>query len=232
MPDSSFSLQALYDSAWQHPGLAWLGTLLLLFVLWRRRPTGWLQGYAILFGLSTALDAWCTGALSPVPPALQSGVAIGFVIIGDLRLFALIEHVFGPRRLWWLRALAWAFLVPVLQAAAIRGWPEVFAEPRKIYLVYELLFLALGLVLRFGWLPRRAAAQVEGSEQKRKWALGAVSWFVVQYALWATADVLILLGAEWALVLRVVPNAMYYAGFVSFVVVTGAHAPRAGGRVS
>lgn len=220
MPDASFDARALYDSAWQHPGLAWLGALALLVVLGRRRPTGWVRAYALVFGFTTALDALCTGAFTPVPPALQSGVAIAFVIIGDLRLFALVEHAFGPTRAWWARALAWAFVVPVLQAVAIRAWPAAFTEPRWIYLIYELLFLALGLALRLVWLPRRGRAAPEGSRAERAWALGAVTWFVVQYALWATADVLILLGAEWALLLRIVPNALYYAGFPVFVVMT------------
>lgn len=224
MPGPGLDAQAIYDSAWQHPGLAWLGALALALVVGRRRPTGWLRAYALFFGFTTALDAWCTGAFSPIPASLQSGVAIGFVIVGDLRLFVVVEHAFGPARAWWARAVAWAFLVPVLQAVAIRAWPETFAEPRRIYLVYELLFLALGLLLRFGWLPRRARTPGEGSPEAREWALGAVGWFVLQYGLWATADVLILMGAEWALLLRIVPNALYYAGFVSWLVLT--HPPR------
>ncbi len=213
--------QRIYDSAWHHPGIAWLGVALLFLWIARARPASpFLRAFLIGFGITIAVDALCTGALTPVSSALMSSVGIVFVIAGDWRLFALVEHTVDPRRTWIVRSVALAFLVPVLQAVAIKTWPERFVEPRWIYLVYEALFVLLGLVLRLVVLPRRLA---HVSPAMRAWALGAVTWFVVQYALWVTSDVLILAGAEWALLLRIVPNTMYYAGFLLFVART---APR------
>lgn len=226
--------QRLYDSAWQHPGIAWVGVALLFAWIAVRRPTGFVRSYLVGIGLLSALDALFTGALSPVSPALVSTVGIVFVIAGDLRLFVLVERAVagepGSGRAsssaWAARALGLAFVVPVLQAVAIKTWPEAFAEPRRIYLVYEALFVVLGLILRVAILPRRLAG---ATPEMRAWALGAVTWFVLQYALWVTSDVLILAGAEWALLLRIVPNAMYYAGFLLFVAQT---APRSSLRPS
>lgn len=222
--------QRIYDSAWHHPGVAWLGALILLVWIARSRsgsatapwPTGFLLAFLVGFGIEIAVDALFTGAFSPVSSALMSTVGIVFVIAGDWRLFALVEHTVDPRPSWIARSLLLAFLVPVLQAAAIKAWPEVFGEPRRIYLAYEALFVLLGLVLRLVILPRRLA---QATPAMRAWALGAVTWFVVQYALWVISDVLILAGAEWALLLRIVPNTMYYAGFLLFVART---APRLG----
>jgi hypothetical protein len=43
------------------------------------------------------------------------------------------------------------------------------------------------------------------------------SFEIVQYALWALADVLILSGMSWGFLLRIVPNSLYYAFFLPFV---------------
>ena len=51
----------------------------------------------------------------------------------------------------------------------------------------------------------------------RRFVQAITAFFVVQYLLWATSDILILSGQDWALALRLVPNTMYYAGFLLFV---------------
>lgn len=202
--------QSIYDSGWHHPFVAWLGVAALALAL-TKRPPGFLRTFLIVFGVEIAVDALCTGALSPVPPSVLSSVSIVFVIAGDWRLFLLVERAARPQGAI-ARSLGLAFVVPVLQAIAIKAAPALFAEPRWIYLVYELLFVVLALVLRFAILPKRIA-----DPALRRWALGCVSWFIVGYSLWATADVIILAGGEWGLLLRLIPNAMYYAGFLLFV---------------
>ena len=221
--------QAIYDSVWHHPGIAWEAAILLGLWLLRDRTQGFLRAYLVGFGLAIVLDAWMTSTLSPVSAALLSSVSIVFVIVGDWRLFVLVERAVGGGPAWVARSIGLAFVVPVLQAVAIKVWPDTFSELRKIYLVYELLFLALALVLRFGVLPGRLErASVAPTVQR--WVLGAVLWFVVQYGLWAAADILILAGADWALLLRIVPNALYYGGFLLFVALTSPPEVREGGR--
>jgi hypothetical protein len=70
------------------------------------------------------------------------------------------------------------------------------------WLCYALRFRALAL-----WLRRGAHDP----------ALRAVLGYVVAYyALWASADVLILAGVDFGWGLRVLPNQLYYSFFVPF----------------
>lgn len=202
------TFESFYASAWQHPGLAWvLCAVALPFVL-RVRDAA-LRRVLALFTFTTALDAWLTGALSPLPQGslLARNVAIAFVIWGDLRLFVLLEKSRSDDATWrraWARGAALAFIVPVVQAVALRAFPDAFAEERRIYLVYEAAFELLGCVLLLARYPRTWVAT------------SLLGFFVVQYALWVTSDVLILSGQSWAFGLRLVPNAMHYGLFLLF----------------
>lgn len=199
--------QALYDSGWHHPGVAWLGVAASVVLLLRAPPS---TLRAALLGVSalTATDALFTGALSPLPKDswLVTPVSIAFVIAGDLRLLVLVER-FSAGHSSWRRALLVAvplgFVVPLMQGVSTRVWPDVFAEQRRIFLVYEVLMVVLlGALLAV----RRPLA--------RHAPVGRlVLLFLVQYVLWAACDVLLLSGSDWALGLRLVPNALYYGGF-------------------
>jgi hypothetical protein len=205
--------QLLYDGPLHHPGIAWLFGLVTLGWLALRTPASSLRLVLALIAAETMLDALCTGALSPLPktgPVAQV-VPIAFVILGDLRLFVLVERFRRPKVTWstaLARALPWAFVVPVLQAVAIRAAPAAFGVERRIYLVYELLFFLLALCLLAVRYPSQKASPPLGRYTTRLVAL-----FLVQYALWAACDLLILSGAEWALGLRMLPNALYYGLF-------------------
>ncbi len=199
--------QSFYESAWHHPGLAWLLVLPTAFAISRVRDAATKRVLA-LFAATTALDAWLTGALSPLDPAslLARNVSIAFVIWGDARLFVLLEK-WRADTSWvraWLRGAAWSFVVPVAQAVALRARPELFPERRHIFLVYELLFVALATAL----LATRYA--------RTRQATALLTFFLAQYALWVLSDVLLLAGHAWAAGLRVVPNALYYGGFLFF----------------
>jgi hypothetical protein len=50
----------------------------------------------------------------------------------------------------------------------------------------------------------------------RRYVRDVFALVVVYYLLWATSDLLIIAGWEWAWGLRVVPNLLYYGGFVPF----------------
>src|SRR3954469_15135618 len=119
--------RGISDSAWHHPGLAFALCAVATVVIATRVPKGPLQGALFAFTALTALDAWLTGALMPLPPGSQlaQNVSIAFVILGDLRLFVLLERFRNDRR--WTLAIALAaifsFVVPIAQALAIRAAP-------------------------------------------------------------------------------------------------------------
>jgi hypothetical protein len=228
--------ERLYASGWHNPGLFWLVGAGLFVWLLRGRP--FLRSFLLLFTLEIIADAWQSGTLaSPLVAAAGLGtpVAITFVILGDYRYFLLVERYapiegepskaaltgMGSWRTW-LVALVFALGVPIgstlVHTVAV---PEHFADPRRTFLLYELMMLVVALVLRFVVLPKRLA---KASEPIRRWLLGVTGFVAVQYALWASADVVILAtGGDGGFLLRIVPNVLYYAVFLPFVAAT---APR------
>src|SRR4051812_3148994 len=86
--------KGIYESAWHHPGLAFALCTVSAVVVWRQVPAGPLRNALLFFTALTALDAWLTGALSPLPSngALAQNVSIAFVVLGDLRLFVLLQR--------------------------------------------------------------------------------------------------------------------------------------------
>lgn len=228
--------ERLYASGWHNPGLFWL--VGAGFFVWLLRGRPFLRSFLLLFTLEILADAWQSGTLaSPLVAAagLATPVAIAFVILGDYRYFLLVERYatiegepskaalagLGPARAW-LVALGFALGVPIASTLVHTvAFPEHFTDPRRTFLLYEAMFLALALALRFVVLPKRLA---RASEPIRRWLLGVTSFVAVQYALWAAADVVILAtGGDGGFLLRVVPNVLYYAVFLPFV---AASAPR------
>lgn len=210
------SWKAVYESGWHHPGLAFALCALAVVVILRRVPAGSLRTALLLFTGTTALDAWMTGTLSPVPQGglLAQNLSIAFVVLGDLRLFALLERhrCEGSWTKALLRAVPLSFVVPIAQAIAITAAPQTFTAPRHIYLVYELFFVVLAAALLLMRYPSRAAK----SDALGWYATRLVAFFLVQYGLWVVSDVLILSGVEAAYGLRLVPNALYYGLFLLF----------------
>lgn len=225
--------QSVYESPWHHPGLlASLGLVALTLAgaeLLRAGPEGrarspfralWLAVFAPLI----VLDAWLTTSPSPLGPAAGRVAAMALVILGDARLYLLLERfsrdphprATRPPAPALASALALSFVASLAVAAANLLFPAVFAVTRYSFLLYELLSLAMLLALRFGLLPSRLDAR-GASPAVRRWVLGLAGFFAVQYALWATADVLILSGLGVGWYLRLVPNVMYYGLFVEFV---------------
>ena len=188
------------------PQLVWL--LLRGQTLWP--GLRWLVG---LFALEMALDAWWTGGWSPVSAEhpLSQPLAILFVILGDYRFFALGELQRAPGRQGWLVGLGWTMAVPLLHGLCIRLFPLLFADLRVVFLAYEL---AQAAVVGLWWRQRSAGMPV----QVKPWLAAVTTFEVAQYLLWASADVVILAGFEAGYGLRLLPNLMYYAGFLAFVV--------------
>lgn len=216
--------RTIYESPWQHPGLAFLlgGLGILLVVALRpfhaRSPR---RAWALLFSLLQAeilLDAALTGALSPLAPSSFAATAasILFVVLGDLRYFYLVERQRAqadtPRLTTLVAALGFALIVPVASGAAKHLSPEFFVGTR-LFLSYEVALLFL-LVVHFKMRSR-------GRFARRLFAFE-----FVQYFLWATADVLILCGIDAGFALRIAPNVLYYVGFAPFAILAAADEAR------
>lgn len=211
------SYQAIYDSAWHHPGLAWGGALVAAILFARKQR--FLVGWFALFLVAIVADAFFTGPLSTVPPKHAWVAGVVFVILGDLRFFVLAEKFIrgrlGGRGIAVAGGLA--FIVPVTTEILRRVVPSIGATPRLTFLTYEVLFLVLALVLRFSVLPARLLGL---PQPLRHWILRVTTFEVVQYAAWIGCDVLLLAGLEPVILLRIVPNALYYAAFLPFVALT------------
>ncbi|MCC6811106.1 MAG: hypothetical protein IT381_26995 [Deltaproteobacteria bacterium] len=210
-------MDALYQSAWHHPGIAWTANALLL-VFGMRLVPGYLKRFVGLALIAICLDAWLTGALAP-PIAKEHGKAVGivFVILGDLRYFYLLERFTRtsaslPRVLGIATAIA--FIVPLWQTAIMQLWPAPFQTSRTIFLSYEALFVLVCVLL---WQVLYASRVVALTPAFAVFLQRLTAFELVQYVAWATIDVLLLNGQEWALALRVVPNILYYGGFLWFV---------------
>src|SRR5215208_793488 len=111
--------QAIYDSPWHAPAFYWLIAAVFLVALVRRLP--WLTAYLVLFTFEIAADALATGGWSPLiltQSRWLTPIAVVFVILGDLRFFALIERFARPpgtllRARGAAAIIGWSLLVPV-----------------------------------------------------------------------------------------------------------------------
>ena len=218
--------ETFYYGALHHPLWCWVSVLVVSAVLLglhgstTRFQDPFIRLFLWLFCAEIALDAWATGGWTPLGDGdLAQNVAILFVILGDWRYFVLVERYAtggAPRggASPWLRALGWALLIPIISGVGTRVFPEFFASPRWIFLVYELMFLGLALFLGVVVLPKRLKGV---SAPVRRFVL-ALTWFeAAQYALWAYADVVILNFGDVGYAFRLIPNAFYYALFLPFV---------------
>lgn len=210
------SPQAIYDAAWHHPGIAWVAAVATAVAFARKQR--FLVGWTTLFLLAIVADAWATGAFSrvPAPHAWIAGVV--FVILGDLRYFALAERFARGRFQGRTIAIAigLSLIVPVTTEVLRRAVPLIGSTPRYTFLVYEILFLLLAIGMRFVVYPSRLLGVV--SSPVRQWVLSIATFQIVQYGAWVFCDLLILAGVELALVLRIIPNTLYYGAFLPFVV--------------
>lgn len=187
---------------------------------WRR----FLYGYCVVFALETMLDPFATGPLTRWlgvgDTGLGTAILLTFVLLGDFRVFLLIFRMARferPLARVLLESLSWTMVVPVfayaLDSALHSARPDL--PEQTIWLVYELGFLAIAMWLRTVGIARIVPA-TDGALRR---ALEAVAAYAaVYYALWATADVVILvLGLDVGWALRVIPNQLYYAFYLPFV---------------
>jgi hypothetical protein len=203
--------QRAYETAWQHPGIAWIaGVPLFVFGLarLRRGPRFWLWCFVVL-EVEILADAWFGGALAPKMSSFWAALATSVsIIFGDLRFFFLVEKQ-ARVTVWWrpLRvALPVSLVVPGLSLLLHEHDPSRY-DGTFLYLIYELGLLLV--VTAFCFIRAR---------NPRPSSRAYLRWLILlecaQYLLWATADVLIQRGVDLGWLLRLVPNAIYYAAFV------------------
>lgn len=202
--------QQIYDSAWQHPGIAFVGgTAVLVWTLRSRLP----HVYAMAaLQLIMMLDALCTGALSPIPPSSgwSQAASVTFVIFGDARFFFLLFQSFWDKRRAVLLAILAGLVIPSVSYLLKTLLPSVLPTQRHLFVTYELMFgvLAVFILLLLARAPQHPM---------QRWLRMLSSFQLWQYGLWTCADLLILRGIETGYLLRLIPNTMYYVLFVPFV---------------
>jgi hypothetical protein len=202
-----------------------------LFLLWRaldRSPEAsglvpvharFVRSWAVVFAGLCILDPLASG---PGARALGLGERASSVLLfvlvwlGDFRVFLLafaLASSQADRRAAAGRAAAASFAVPIVAFAVERGLAALrgpLPDP-ALWLIYELAFCALALVLRTAWVERRAA-----TPELRRYLRAVFGFVAGYYALWAASDMLILSGVDLGWGLRALPNQLYYGLFVPF----------------
>ena len=210
--------QALYRSEWMSlyalqvvPAIFLLGALVAGPGRSARNPRArFVHIWALVFALETWLDPFVTGPIvANAPASVATGASLLFVLLGDFRVLLLALFLGVPaaglvRSAW--RAAALTAAVPVA-ALLLQSSLEALLgalSPQVLWLCHESLFVALALWLR---------ARLRSSD---RYVAEVLAYAALYYALWASADVLILLGVEAGWLLRILPNQLYYAFFVPF----------------
>jgi hypothetical protein len=176
--------------------------------------------------LLSLVDAWLTsnpiygvGALGGSAATL---LPLCFVLAGDFRFLLLIGIGTASGGLAWRRGPVWVAagltaIVPLLAQAIVAVLPESDSELRILFLVYEVAFFLLTLLL----------LRVHPNLSSKRW-LRTVSRFVLlYYGLWASADAILLTtGSDLGFLIRVIPNLLYYGGLVGVIGWAGSRAAR------
>ena len=200
------------------------------------------RAWAGTFAVLTIVDPLAGGplmrllGLADAPAATV--VMVTFVLLGDFRVYLLVftllayagarhdrraaDPVFAARdALQWVptRAAVAAgvatLVVPLVAVgvdAALRARKPALPS-QTIWLVYELTFLVVALVLRARVVPARVPV---AEPRLRSYLRAILAYVAIYYALWATADVIILAGRDVGWALRMLPNQLYYAFWVPF----------------
>lgn len=209
------TFRAMYESPWHHPISFWIAGVAFLgvVVVKRRSFAPFLFAYVVVFALEILADATLTSAWSPLPAGSRAATAasVAFVVLGDARYFAMLARAKGAVTLRGsLALLGLSLVVPIMSYVPQVAMPSLFVDPRRIFLTYEAMFFALALAMG-AWIRAWPVGDA------RRWALRVTLFELTQYALWATADVVILAGIDAGFALRLVPNTMYYVFFLPFV---------------
>ena len=214
--------ETFYQSPLQHPWLLWAAALAgTAFAVSRPGLDPSLRRFCLALGALSLADAWLSAhhayGFGVLQDRVRSGLQLFFVLAGDFR-FLLLLGAATPDRRFAIgaggvgRALGLTLLVPITSQLVMVLLP---GEPgaRVLFLVYELLFFALTLVL----LARHPGPQ------RARWLRPVCHFVLLYYGLWATADAVILAtGLDVGYGLRVVPNLLYYGGLIAAIGWAGA----------
>jgi hypothetical protein len=207
-----------YASSFQHPWLLWASALLgLLVALSRSDLSRRVRWFCIVLAGLSIMDAWLTAddviGIGPLRGSASSWVPLLFVLLGDFRYFFFLEAARADGTLvittkGLSMAGAWTLAVPIASQVVVHAIGS--EEARVLFLVYEALFVLLSLGLYAVYLPGHARAP--------RWTRRVTMFVLIYYASWALADAIILYtGADAGFLVRVLPNVLYYGGFVPAV---------------
>jgi hypothetical protein len=169
------------------------------------------HAWSLVFAVETIVDPLATGPLLRALGVTEGPLAdygmIPFVLLGDFRVFLLVGFVAAPDAgvaAAMARAAAWTLVVPLTAWSTTAALRAALGDvpPTTIWLVYEAAFSGLAL-----WLRARAG---------NGYCRAVLTYVSVYYALWATADVVILAGLDAGWALRILANQLYYAFWVPF----------------
>lgn len=219
------TFESFYASELQHPWLLWAAAV-AAFAFCRTRaglqPS--VRRYCTLLVALSLADAWLTAdpvyGVGALPGRAASLVPLFFVLAGDYRFLLLFgtatpDGAIHPTPRALVSAALLTAVVPLLSQALLLALPEPAASsPRVLFLVYELLFCGLTLVL----------LRVHPRVREVRWLVPIGRFVLLYYGLWALADAILLTsGAGWAFGLRVVPNVLYYGGLIAVIAWASGH---------
>lgn len=195
----------------------------LFFFALVKKPA--LRTYLLIFSATTLVDILVAGKIIPIAnPEVQTSVEYIFVVIGDLRFIILLAFlIYAQKKMADLEnfrpdgavikpALIFMMFASLLVQAIDYAKPGFFSEPRRRFLTYELISLTLSFLWVYAVMPQKAVA-----EREAKFLRKAALPVFVYYGLWSLADTLILNGIEAGYAIRIVPNLVYYCGFLWWV---------------
>lgn len=220
--------ESWYSSPLNHPGAAWLSAAIMLVIVLRRLPFFW--AFVVGALAITVADATVTGGWSQLGGESSAAFPIlsfFFVLFGDWRLYLFNErYAKGGGARMWLTTGALALVPSLLVWVIGQVLPTAFENPRWLYLTYELIFIALATGNYF----LRIRPSADGP--RKQWLSTVNAFFLAGYCGWALSDMVILSGVDFGHALRIVPNVMYYAGFIPVVFFAAPEKERAWSVVS
>jgi hypothetical protein len=226
----------LYQSDLQSLYALWAAPVLFLFYWLLSRPRGeravdaraisFVNAYAPLFAVETLLDPFATGPLLRwlgTAEPLATAWMIAFVLLGDFRVYLLVFFILAPERgagSAVARAAAWTMVVPVFaySATQLLGQWHARLPEQTIWIVYEAGFFAVAVFLSLYRLPSLLGPR---RFEVLEYLQALLRYVATYYALWALADLLIVVGGyDFGWGLRAIPNQLYYSFWIPFAYVS------------
>lgn len=227
MPSETGFFEAFYASSVQHPILLWVAALFAMgYCATIRGLDPGVRRYSLGLGLLSLLDAWLTSDHIPgvgsLPASVAGLVPLFFVLAGDLRFLLVVTGAEPSGRLGWngrnvAQAVGLTLVVPIFTQVVLSVLPAEMDQPRVMFLIYEMSFVVLTLMLLVAHPTLRTLP----------WARRVGRFVAGYYSLWALADAIILgLHSDLGFALRVVPNVLYYGGLIAMIAANSAQTGR------